>query len=77
MSEQRTWSSAVREAETQAYVSFNIYVYVPFGFHEEVPSVYGKRASDVLNHLSGQFKAREGTNVAGIFIRSVILYKDA
>jgi len=48
MSEQRTWSSAVREAETQADVSLNIYMYVPFGFHEEVTSAYGKRAPEVF-----------------------------
>lgn len=49
MGEQRTWSSVVREAETQADVSLNIYVYALFGFHEEVPSAYGKRAPEVLN----------------------------
>lgn len=27
MSEQRTWSSAVREAETQGFISFIIYLY--------------------------------------------------
>lgn len=48
MSEQRTWSSAVREAKTQADVSLNIYVYVLFGFHEEVTSAYGKRAPEVF-----------------------------
>ena len=48
MSEQRTWSSVVREAETQADVSLNIYVYVLLGFHEEVTSAYGKRAPEVF-----------------------------
>lgn len=38
MSEQRIWSSVVREAETQADVLLKIYVYVLFGFYEEVPS---------------------------------------